>query len=57
MKKAEEIIKKISENTDLNFEESKSIFLDIMSGNIKDDEDLQLKEPLVIYGIIKKSLI
>jgi len=37
MKKAEEIIKKISENKDLNFEESKSIFLDIMSGNIKDD--------------------
>ena len=34
MKKTEELIKNISLGKDLNFEESKSIFLDIMSGNI-----------------------
>ncbi len=37
MNNAEEIINKISKGKDLNFDESKSIFLDIMSGNIKDD--------------------
>ena len=25
-----------------------------MFGDIKDDEDLKLKDPLVIYGVIKK---
>ena len=36
MKKAEELIKKISEGENLNFEESKSIFLNIMSGNMEE---------------------
>jgi len=37
MKKTEELIKNISLGKDLNFEESKSIFLDIMSGNITEN--------------------
>ena len=37
MKKAEDLIKDISEGKNLSFEESKVIFLSIMSGNIKED--------------------
>ena len=37
MHKSEDLIKIILEGKDLNFEESKSIFLDIMSGKIGDD--------------------
>jgi len=37
MKKAEELIKDISERKNLSFDESKSIFLNIMSGNISED--------------------
>jgi len=37
MYKSEDLIKIILEGKDLNFEESKSIFLDIMSGKIGDD--------------------
>ena len=37
MKKTEELIKDILKGKDLGFEESKSIFLSIMSGNIKED--------------------
>ena len=37
MKKAEDLIKDISEGKNLSFEESKAIFLSIMSGNIKED--------------------
>ena len=37
MSKSEYLIKIILEGKDLNFEESKSIFLDIMSGKIGDD--------------------
>jgi len=37
MHKSEDLIKIILEDKDLNFEESKSIFLDIMSGKIGDD--------------------
>ena len=41
MKKSEELIKNISEGKNLNFKESKSIFLDIMNGNM--DENLIYK--------------
>ena len=37
MKKEEELIKNISDGKDLSFDESKSIFLSIMSGNIGED--------------------
>ena len=37
MKKSEELIKNISEGKNLNFEESKSIFVDIMSGNMEEN--------------------
>ncbi len=37
MKKTEELIKNISHGNNLNFEESKLIFLDIMSGNISEN--------------------
>jgi len=37
MKKIEELINDISEGKDLSFDESKSIFLSIMSGNISED--------------------
>jgi len=37
MKKVEELIKEISEGKNLSFDESKSIFLSIMSGNISED--------------------
>ena len=37
MKKTEELIKYISEGKNLSFDESKSIFLSIMSGNISED--------------------
>ena len=37
MKKAEDLIKDISEGKNLSFEESKAIFLSIMSGNLKED--------------------
>ena len=37
MGKSENLIKIILEGKDLTFEESKSIFLDIMSGKIGDD--------------------
>ena len=37
MKKIEELINNISKGKNLNFEESKSIFLSIMSGNISED--------------------
>ena len=37
MKKTEELINKISKKENLSFEESKLIFLDIMSGNLSDD--------------------
>ena len=37
MEKSEELIKKISEGKNLNFQESKSVFLDIMSGNVEEN--------------------
>ena len=37
MKKVEDLIKNISEGKNLNFEESKAVFLNIMSGNIGED--------------------
>ena len=37
MKKTAELIKNISEGKNLSFEESKSIFLSIMSGDLGDD--------------------
>jgi len=37
MKNAEQLIKSISDGNNLSFEESKKIFLDIMSGNMKED--------------------
>ena len=37
MKNTETLIKNISKGNDLTFEESKSIFLDIMSGNINEN--------------------
>ena len=37
MKNTEQLINSISEGKNLNFEESKKIFLDIMSGNMKED--------------------
>ena len=37
MKNAEELIKNISKGKNLNFEESKSIFLSIMNGKIGED--------------------
>ena len=37
MKKAEELIEKITEGKNLNFDESKLIFLNIMSGNMEED--------------------
>ena len=37
MKKAEELIKDVSEGKNLSFDESKSIFLDIMSGKINEN--------------------
>ena len=37
MKKIDELIKCISEGKNLSFDESKSIFLSIMSGNISED--------------------
>ena len=37
MSNTEKLIDKISNNKNLTFEESKKIFLDIMSGNMKED--------------------
>ena len=37
MNKIEELIKNISRGKHLSFEESKKIFLDIMSGNMKEE--------------------
>ena len=37
MKKVTELIEDISKGKNLSFEESKSIFLSIMSGNISED--------------------
>ena len=50
MSKSEHLIKIILEGKDLNFEESKSIFLDIMSGKIGDDLILKFLKGLSNKG-------
>ena len=40
MNESEKLIYEISKGKNLNFEESKTIFLNIMSGNLKEDEEI-----------------
>ena len=50
MNKTEEIIKDIKKGKNLSFEESKSIFLNIMSGNISDDLIFEFLTSLSLKG-------
>ena len=52
MKKAIEFIEKIKNGKNLSFDESKSIFLSLMSGDLNDDFIINIQDVIILIGMI-----